>query len=81
MEGGQRSEKNRRIPDVPSDLDINSFIPKLWERFADTEAIEYLCKEVFRTGKYPCSASPDGSGRSDTVRPHEREVSLAVVEA
>jgi len=42
--GGQRCQNNPRIPDVPNDHDINSFIPKLWERFADTEAIEYLRK-------------------------------------
>ena len=48
--GAQRSYKNRRIPDVPYNPDINTFLPKLRERFAHTEAIEYLCKEVFPTG-------------------------------
>jgi len=54
--GGQRSSKNRRIPDVPSDPDINTFIPKLRERFAHTEAIEYLCKEVFPTREISLAA-------------------------
>ena len=50
-EGGVRIRKIRRIPNVPYHMDVNSLIPELQERLADPEAIEYLCKEVFPTGK------------------------------
>ena len=54
--GSQRSQKNRRIPDVPYDPNINAFIPRLREGLAHTEAIEYLYKEVFPTGEISLAA-------------------------
>ena len=50
-EGGVRIQQIRRPPDVPSDPDVNSLIPEPRERLEDPRAIEYLCKEVFPTGK------------------------------
>ena len=49
--GGVRIQKIRRLPDVPNDPDVKSLIPELRGRLADPRAIEYLCKEVFPTGK------------------------------
>ena len=49
--GGVRIQKIRRLPDVPNNPDVKSLIPELRGRLADPRAIEYLCKEVFPTGK------------------------------
>ena len=70
-EGGVRIQKMRRIRNVQTDVDVNSLIPELRERLVDPEAIEYLCKEVFPTGKVSLPALQAPMCQSDRAESDE----------